>query len=88
MPNEATAGSNEKKNVIKIFGNDRLSDRVNVFQTQVKKNEEYQKKNPFSKSFQKGAATGSGSGSQSETDPQLTSAGLSKDDPRLDVPIF
>lgn len=64
-----------KKEVVKIFGNDKLSDRKNVFQKQVEKNQEYQKRNPFSSAYKKGSMDNADS-------DQLTSAGLSKDDPR------
>jgi len=72
--------ASSKKEVVKIFGNDKLSDRMNVFQKQVEKNKEYQKRNPFSSSFKKNDSdTSSGSA-------ELTSAGLSKDDPRYGRP--
>lgn len=67
-----------KKEVVKIHGNDKLSDRVSLFQKQVEKSEQYQKKNPFSSTFKKTQSEDSvesGSGG-------VTSAGLSKDDPR------
>lgn len=71
--------SGQKKEVVKIFGNDKLSDRVNVFQKQVEKTQEYQKRNPFSSTFKKSNVNKS-----SEQDvAELTSAGISKDDPRL-----
>lgn len=58
------------KQPIHIHGNDRLSDRVNLFQQQAAKHEKAQKSNPFSSKFDpKGGDSN-------------TSIGLSKDDPR------
>lgn len=64
-----------KKEVIKIHGNDKLSDRMNLFQKQVDKNQEYQKRNPFSAAYKKNK-------SENNDDQAMTSAGISKDDPR------
>ncbi|ODM98711.1 Actin-binding Rho-activating protein [Orchesella cincta] len=69
-----------KKEVVKIFGNDKLSDRMNVFQKQVEKNKEYQKRNPFSSSFKKNDSNSTGGSTE------VTSAGLTKDDPRYGRP--
>jgi hypothetical protein len=63
----AEADQSDRKEPIKIYGNDRLTDRVQLFQQQAEKHKSAQKKNPFSSQYDKNA---------------VTSTGMNKDDPR------
>ncbi len=67
---------------IHIYGNDRLSDRVQLFQRQATKHEKSQQSNPFSDKFDPK------NGNNSCDSGSITSAGLSKDDPRKENKIF
>jgi len=66
------------KEQIKIYGNDKLSDRVNLFKQQADKFAEKQKSNPFSDQFKPvGLRKVDETGNSCQN-----SSGLSKDDPR------